>query len=130
MGPLWPSGPPGRVHRVVRCWLNVYLPADVLGRAVFHDATDTQFLRQGTYWPRADWVNPGGRIDVCLKGRGGHTSYWGNPEMTAWLDGAIADAAGQGGCQPPPGYAPGMSDTRGQQVSSSTWQTIAGNGCP
>ena len=24
----------------------------------------------------------------------------------------------------------GMSDTRGQQVSSSTWQTIAGNGCP
>jgi hypothetical protein len=101
----WPRGDATtlaeRTALVSVAWINAYRPRDYVGRAVFHDPSDPARLvpGEGARVPAGDAV----LADVCLRGAGSHTGYFGTRELTLWLDGLIRATLGRAAATPP-GY--------------------------
>lgn len=101
----WPRGDATalaeRTGLVSVAWINAYRPRDYVGRAVFHDPSDPARCEPG----RGVRVAAGEAVlaDVCLRGAGTHTGYFGTRELTSWLDGLIRATLGRAAATPP-GY--------------------------
>jgi hypothetical protein len=97
----------GRLAPVAPAWINVFRARDYVGRSVFHDPLDPAAIAQGRYRSRrADAAGGTGPelIDACLHGSAGHTGYFGDRELTLWIDHLLRRALGES-VPAPPGYS-------------------------
>jgi hypothetical protein len=98
-----------RLRPVAPAWINVFRARDYIGRGVFHDPLGATAIEQGRYRShRADAAAGRGPdlVDVCIRGTGSHTGYFGDPELTLWIDHLLRRALGEP-VDLPAGYSPG-----------------------
>lgn len=98
-----------RLHAVGPAWINAFRARDYIGRSVFHDPLGAAVIAQGRYRSRrADRAGGGGPelVDVCIHGAGSHTGYFGDPELTRWIDHLLRRALGEPAAVPA-GYSAG-----------------------
>jgi hypothetical protein len=87
-------------------WINAYRPRDYIGQAMFRVPLTPESQKQGRVFTQT----PAGRVarlDVCLKGKGGHVGYWTDGEFAMWVDYAVALCLGEVDPPCPNCYSPG-----------------------
>jgi hypothetical protein len=92
---------------LTRAWINVYWPRDYIGQAMFRAPLTPESRVQGSVF-EATRVGDVARLDVCLKGKGGHVGYWTDGEFAKWVDYAVTRCLGD----PDPGYPDGYRFAR------------------